>query len=228
MVSHEKLDQIHNLVKGLFDASQHLNLPIIVGTDGSSHRHAFITRGCWGLASQQHAVAGKLQGWDQTPDCAEAWAGCICILALFAFLPHDPPPVILLCDNLNLVNKLHTLIRKSCPLPCWPHWALFCAIQRKLNERPDIHLRPIWIPSHGKNKPWDIPPEFPDDVCRSINDAADVAASHSNENAFYFCHNLSMAAKVRNTWMTNALLFLQFAIRDLQVYNSQNEVPRDG
>ena len=115
MVSHEKLDQICNLVKGLFDASQHLSLPIIVGTDGSSHRHAFTTRGCWGLASQQHAVAGKLQGWDQTPDCAEAWAGCICILALFAFLPHDPPPVILLCDNLNLVNKLHTLIRKSCP-----------------------------------------------------------------------------------------------------------------
>jgi hypothetical protein len=37
-----------------------------------------------------------------------------------------------------------------------------------------------------------------------------------------------MAAKVRNTWMTNAFLFLQFAIRDLQVYNSQNEVPRDG
>lgn len=57
-------------------------------------------------------------------------------------------------------------------------------MQRKLNERPDIHMRPIWISSHGKNKHWDIPPEFPDDVCRSVNDAADVAAPHSNEAAF--------------------------------------------
>ena len=204
------------------------DIPILLGSDGSSHRHAFGTKGAWGISTPHHAIADNLKGWDQTSHCAEVWAGCICILALCKFLPVAAPAVILLCDNLDFVQKIQFLLRTRMQrVPAWPHWALFSAIQQNLKERPDMELCPIWIPGHGKSKVWQRPEQFSEEICRAVNSAADSAAVDANEPSFLACQRMLIDANLRKEWMQKASSFLQFAIADLHVYDKQQAKPFD-
>lgn len=226
LVTGGELDRIRNLVHDMANNSKTKSGPIVIGTDGSTHRHMYITKGAAAFATQKSAVAFTLKGWDQTSPCAEAWAVCVCILSLCKFLPQGPSPVILLCDNLDVVQKLNFLFaRHPKHVPCWPHWALFSAIYRNLQQRPDIHIRPIWIPSHGKAKPWDCPSELDETFCRAINAAADAAAADRNESSFSFCQRLLVAANLRKDWMVTALKFLQHAIADFQKFDTDTANP---
>ena len=203
------------------DARKH-DIPILLGSDGSSHRHAFSTKGAWGISSPHQAIAGKLKGWDQISHIAEVWAGCICILALCKFLPFGAPEVILLCDNLDFVHKMQFLPRTRLQhVPAWPHWALFSVSQQNLKERPDIHLCPMWIPSHGKSKAWQPPVQFSEEFCRVVNSAADSAAADVNESSFLACQRMLIDANLRKAWMRKTSSFLQFAIADLHPFDKQ-------
>lgn len=207
-LGHE-IQSIVNLIAGTFqDGHDH----IAIATDGGADH----SLAAWSAATTHGSVAGPLRGEDTSSMAAELGAIYRALRAIEAFV-HCPLPVssagsrsassLAFCIVFDSTSAAG-LASGSGPLP--GDRSLLAATLRTICSRI-VHTGASvswqWIPSHDKvSARWRLTSFVPEPLCRSLNRAADTAATlalRAQHSSPRHCDDLDRAAA--KAWSAQAL-----------------------
>ena len=146
-------------------------------------------------------------GVDQTPGFAEKWA----VFQTARAASEAGCRVHLLVDNMTCVRACHHLASAS-SLPAGAAKALWHGVDEAIRAGPGFRVD--WVPAHGKHPQW-APAQRGEraSVWRSLNDAADRAASRRLKVKWDEFEDVRMALINAEKWEAAALDLQATALR---------------
>ena len=160
-----QLQPIQDLADAIRSSSHNL---VIVATDGSGIGSNFLTRvASWGAAISNYSFASPVPTHDVTAYAGELYGALNAARAAHA----AQKPIFLLIDNSSVANIVQEALHAS-----FGSRRSFVATQL-FRSFLLPGSRVCWVPSHDKHPDWQPPAPFTAKHFRSLNAAADVAAS---------------------------------------------------